>query len=121
MRGNRLIKEIKALQKRFGHDVEIAVRGSIGLQDIDFNVNITALSNSNDYIMFGAIMPIGDAYTTPQRFLHDIMAARHWGRYRGYESCTTFPHLTLQEHLAAVTPVMGGVHHNTDNIEDIPF
>ena len=41
MRGNRLIKEIKALQKRYGHDVEIAVRGSIGLQDIDFNVNIT--------------------------------------------------------------------------------
>lgn len=117
MRGNRLIKEIKALQKHYGHDVEILFRDNVGLRDIGFGANVVGIQN-DDYVMYGAIAPIGDTYTSQEHIIRDIMAARHYGRYRGYENCTTFPHLSLQEHLAAVAPITGGERLNND---DIPF
>lgn len=115
MRGNRLIKKVKELQKLYGHDVEILLHKNGGFRDICFD-------NVNTYqgIRFGTIEPIGDTYVSSEHIIHDIMEARHYGRYRGYEHCTILPHLTAQEHLAAITQVRGGVRYNNDS-GAIPF
>ena len=120
MRGNRLIKKIKDLQRRYGHDVEILLHSRAGLRDIDFDINAISV-RSDVNVMFGTIIPLGDTYMSQEHIIHDIMSARHYGRYRGYENCPTFPCLSPQEQLAAVLPVRRGVRFNDDREDNIPF
>lgn len=74
MKGNKLIKRIKALQRAAGHDVEIGFQGSAGYRDIMIHPRF-AIRNGVA-IPFAAILLAGNAYYPGDIFMRNAL----WNR-----------------------------------------
>lgn len=67
MKGNKLIKRIKALQRAAGHDIEIGFEGLTGFRDIMIQPRIVSCNNVT--IPFAAISFTGDCYRRADAFM----------------------------------------------------
>ena len=74
MKGNKLIKRIKALQRMAGHDIEIGFQGSAGYRDIYLQPRF-AIRNGVE-IPFAAILLAGGGYYSCDVFMRIALGNR---------------------------------------------
>ena len=74
MKGNKLIKRIKALQKMAGHDIEIGFQGSAGYRDIYLQPRF--VSRNGVEIPLAAILLAGSSYYPCDVFMRIALGNR---------------------------------------------
>jgi len=74
MKGNKLIKRIKALQRAAGHDIEIGFQGNAGYRDIMIGSRST--SRNEVTIPFAAILLAGGGYYPSDIFMKIALGNR---------------------------------------------
>lgn len=74
MKGNKLIKRIKALQRIVGHDIEIGFQGSAGYRDIYLQPRF--VSRNGVEIPLAAILLDGNNYYPCDVFMRIALANR---------------------------------------------